>query len=112
MAHPADKSDMSRRFGGGSTCMAWTCSGVRGLEDEPVITIGGVPRILEPFVANLRFWFSKPAYAHFGPLLIAFAVSFGRRNVSSLYACMQEKTRRQQLNDFMIENGGGDPEGA
>jgi hypothetical protein len=84
--------------------MAGTCSGVRGLEDEPVITIGGVPKILEPFMASVRFWFSKPAYAHFCPLLIAFAVSFGRRNVSSLYACMQEKTRRQKLNDFMVES--------
>jgi hypothetical protein len=84
--------------------MAWTFSGVRGLEGEPVITIGSIPEILEPFVANLRFWFSKPAYAHFCPMLIAFAVSFGRRNVSSLYACMQSKTRRQKLNDFMVES--------
>jgi hypothetical protein len=110
MAHPADKSNVYRRFGGGSTCMTWTCFGVRGLEDEPVITIGGVPKILEPFVANLRFWFSKPAYAHFCPLLIAFAVSFGRRNVNSLYACMQERTRRQKLNDFMVESRWADPE--
>ena len=69
-----------------------------------MITIGRIPAILEPFTANLRFWFSKPAYAHFGPLLISFAVSFGRRNVSSLYACMQEQTHRQKLNDFMVES--------
>jgi len=104
MAHPADKSNVNRRFGGGSACMAWTCSDVRGLEDEPVITIGRVPQILEPFVDNLRVWFSKPAYAHFGPLLIAFAVAFGRRNINSLYACMQSKTHRQKLNDFMVES--------
>lgn len=105
MAHPSDKSNVN-----GSTCMAWTCVCVRGLEDEPVITIGGVPKILEPFVANLRFWFGKPAYAHFCPMLIAFAVSFGRRNVSSLYACMQSKTHRQKLNDFMVESRWADAE--
>jgi hypothetical protein len=95
MAHLADKSIVKpHRFDGVSTCS----------EDEPVITIGRVPKILEPFVSHLRFWFSQPQYAHFCPLLIGFAVHFGRRNVKSLYACMQERTCRQKLNDFMVES--------
>ena len=69
-----------------------------------MVTIGQIPRILQPFCGAVRPRFSKPQFKHFGPLLLAFAVSFGRRNIDSLYASMQEKTRRQKLNDFMVES--------
>jgi SRSO17 transposase len=95
MAHSSDESIVNTdRFSGGST----------HAEDEPMITIGAIPRILEPFLAALRPWFSKPQFRHFGPLLVAYAVVFGRRNVDALYATMQETTCRQKLNDFMVES--------
>lgn len=69
-----------------------------------MITIGQIPEILQPLLDALRPRFSKPQFRHFASLLVAFAVSFGRRNIDSLYASMQEKTRRQKLNDFMVES--------
>lgn len=95
MAHRADKSKgIYNRMGGLSTLS----------EDEPVITIGQIPKILEPFITALRPLFSKPQFRHFGPLLVAYAVSFGRRNIDSLYSAMQQMTCRQKLNDFMVES--------
>lgn len=96
MAHRADKSkdEIKDRLSGFS---AWS-------EDEPMITIGRIPKILEPFVTALRPGFSRPQFRHFGPLLVAYAASFGRRNIDSLYASMQETTCRQKLNDFMVES--------
>ena len=95
MAHRADKSKgIYNRMGGLSTLS----------EDEPVITIGQIPKILEPFITALRPLFSKPQFSHFGPLLVAYAVSFGRRNIDSLYSAMQQMTCRQKLNDFMVES--------
>ncbi len=95
MAHLADKLKVNQQPHGRLLDL---------VGDEPMITIGQIPRILEPFLAGLETHFSKPQFRHFRALLMALAVSFGRRNVASLYAAMQETTCRQKLNDFMVES--------
>jgi SRSO17 transposase len=69
-----------------------------------VITIGQTPQILELLLGAVRSCFSKPQFRHFGSLLVAYAVAFGRRNIKSLYTVMPETTCRQKVNDFLVES--------
>jgi len=71
-----------------------------------MLSIGEIPAGLQSFfgVCRAEGGLSKPQYEHFWPLVLAFAVTLGSRNVSRLYACLQSETCRQKVNDFLTES--------
>ena len=71
-----------------------------------MLTIGEIPTGLQPFFETCRDegGLSKPQFEHFWPAVLAFAVSFRGRNCREVYACIQQETCRQKLNDFLTES--------
>jgi len=71
-----------------------------------VLTIGEIPSGLQPFFEACRRegGLSQPQFAHFWPAVLAFAVSFRGRNACEIYACVQNDTQRQKLNDFLTQS--------
>ena len=72
-----------------------------------MFVIGRIPRKLKSFFGCVEHFFEKRQWPHFWALVLAYAVAHGRRNIKHLNIFLQDKTRRQRRQDFLVQSPWG-----
>lgn len=69
-----------------------------------MFVIGKVPQELKGFFGSVEHLFEKRQWPHFCVLVLVYALAHGRRNINHLNLFLQDKSRRQRRQDFLVES--------